>query len=1388
MSIKTFTSPRRKQGTSYVPLPTVSLACAAGWWVMGVVCSAAEPIRPIRESVTLPTDSQVAKTLFTVDEYLAEQRYDELTDLLVQLGETHGREVVAVPGESNPQANRYVNVAMYCERLLTTLPPAGRSVCRKRLDPQARRWFETWQATRETGHLERILNSAYISSFGDDALWALAERAWDRGDYSLADSYWGQLDPEADETDGLHYPDSEFSPADIRARRILSAIFSRQFTAAERKLTSFREQFAEVRGAIAGRDGKLVDILAQTLAEARTWKTPDAAAETATFGGAVERQRQWTMELDVGPLRWSSAWPVRNLPQAGGRLALDQGPLRLFPVLDGQRVFVSDGDCIRAWNLFTGEPAWPNDQPDPAVIYPAVPEERVHLPYRPCFGVAWQTLTIHQGKLLARMGSPVTGPTQSERGDLVSELVCLDLRTGQGKLLWKLTEEDLPSDGPSWSFEGTPVVVAATAYAAIYRRLPEPEYGLLAIDAETGIVQWQRSIGAARPAVEDAINRVSHLLLTSGQGRLYLSTDQGAILALSPQDGRLLWAVSYESNAPELLNGAPAHLQTGLLPPLFWNGLVFVAPNDSRLLFCLEAASGKILWHRRAPERLRHLMGIADQGRQARLIAGGNSLWALDLSDGGLAWRITQTEPEERGYGQGLLTGGSIFWPTREWLYQLDQNSGALQRKIALRTPDSAHFGGNLTVANGLLLIAEPDRISVYGEYSRLKEKLQIELSQRPDEAVPWRQLMNLEASAGRWDAALEAGRRAWRFSATLAEPAKAELQSQFGAVLRRQVSRKIQASELTAADQLYRELSELPWPTADRGRLLREWSRLDLQRDLPSAAVARLHESLACFQETRFDIDGNPANLVIRQDLERLLQQRGRGPFRAVDIVAEREFAAAVSSGRVSAISAIVRRFPMLESAQDVGPRLIEDAIRQRKWLTVWPLLEDWQSLAETDVQRRVIQQQRIHALKTAGYARSAARRTQLFSNAEADAAPPDLHVLPWQYLERNWQADVTPPERAVVPQGAAPADELACVLLTGAMLKALDRRTGAERWRQHSDEQPFWTGYGETHLLLASPGAISARRLETGELIWQNRWESADGNVIRHYECRHLSFNRLVMFDTGRGVTAYSPITGDVLWEFLPPRGKLQPCWTCEADRLIVQTLEPSEVWIVDASTGKLLRTVAGSENPWRFPPTALGGDRYGFVTANHWVSAWGPNRNDRWTYHGAISQAHAAPWLVRDAERLGLVIDGTTLIGLDPGTGGRLWGIGLADQPLSEPARQVAVSEGIVAAAWNSTLRAVTLADGRIAWEQPLPPGVPTWRVSASSGLFAATGAATGPPGTAHLLMFRAADGHPVQMLRQSNDSADGDWHIDDQGVLFTSPQTVVAWQPLEAGTRR
>lgn len=1347
--------------------------------------------RPLRESMTLPVDGQVAKTLFTVDEYLAEKRYEELTELLLNLAETHGRELVAVPVEANATVHRYVNVATHCQRILASLPPAGRAACRKLLDPPAKRWYEAWQTSREEEQLLKILRSAYISSYGDNALWELAQAAWDRGDVSLAAAYWRQLDHTGADpaSGGLVHPDPEYAAADVQARLILCETFARRFAEAEQKLAAYRERFPEAQGTLAGRKGRWSDLLQQAIAEAKTWKSREAEQGVATFGGANARQRTWAAELDLGPMRWTKSWPVRLLPQRTVVPPHDRGPLKSFPVVDAQHVFISDGDAIRAWNVVTGEPAWPNDQPDPSVIYPPVPQETVSLPFRPCVGVPWQTLTLHQGKLYARMGSPLAGATAVERGDLVSEVVCLDVRSGQGKLIWKLSADDLPANGPPRSFEGTPLIVGTTAYAALYRRQPEAEFSLVAIDAESGKVNWQRTIGSALRSVEDNVNRVSHLLLTSGDGRLYLSTDQGTILALAPEDGRLLWAVTYESQSPEWQQGTPPHLQAGLLPPVFSQGLVFVAPNDSRFLFCLEAASGRVLWQRRMPERLRHLIGVTTSPRQGRLIASGNSLWAFDVQDGLLAGRLSQQEADERGYGQGILTGKSILWPTREWLFQLNQTTFELERKIPLHTPEAQRSGGNLAVADGVLLIVEPDRIAAYGEYSLLKERLKIELSQRAEDSAPWQRLMDLEASALQWEAATTAGRKAWDLRGPLSAAETAALQSRWTAVLWRQIANKTDAEDFPAAEKFVEELSEISLSADERARMLWEWAHLDLKQDHPAGAVARLHQLLALHLQSRVELDGRPANVLVRQELDHLLREFGSGPFEETHQRAEQKLAASLAAGNANDVRQMLKHYPLLESAADVWPRLIAENSRRKNWNAVWPLFEEWQSTTDSDRERTAIRDRKIAALRQAGYVHAAAK---LAAGTQPLAETVEPAAVPWRYAVRSWHADVAANQRSLAPHGTPPAEYLACTLIAGTDVAALDRITGDVRWRKSVDVAPVWAAYGETNLLLASADGLSARSLETGERLWQRRWERTDRMQIPWPEWLYRMADRLLVFDPNRGVTAFSANTGETVWEFRPPNHaaspRLQSWWLCRDDWILLQTAAKNDqwidVWMLETATGQLIRSGGNREQGWRRPPVDLGHDVLGVVTTDRRVQGWGENLVARWKYAGAISHAHTDPWLLRDGEQSGLLIDGTTLVGLDAETGARRWSAGLADFPVTNPAQQVAACRGVVVAAWPTMIRGINLKDGKIAWEARLPDGVMEWTVSTWHGQFAVTGTATSPHTHALLFLFDAASGQRRQMLRQDGTRTGGSWHLDNHGVVFTSSESIAAWQPLEA----
>ncbi|MFO0917971.1 MAG: PQQ-binding-like beta-propeller repeat protein [Planctomycetaceae bacterium] len=866
---------------------------------------AAEPVRPIRESLTLPVDGQITKTLLSVDEYLSDARFAELTELLTNLAETHSQDLVPVSRGVDRDVNRYQNVAIHCQAILAAFPPEGLAASRKLLDPAARRWYEAWKASRDESHLERILRSAYTSSYGDNALWELGELAWDRGDFELAASSWRQLMPREDRSnsEGLSYPDPEFPAAEVKARLILCDLWERNPRAAARKLREFRAHYPQETGKLAGGEGRLVDILDEITTQSVTWDARQLKPGANTFGGSFSRQHHWPESLDVGPLQWSARWPVRNLPTLSKNPLADAGPLRSMPVVDGDRVFLCDGDTVRGWRVLTGQPAWPNDQADPSVVYPqnvtnlagwdnepgdladdASLDGRVPLPDRPCVGVPWQTLTIRDGKLFARLGSPVVGPARTELRDLSQEIICLDIGQGQGKLVWKLTNQDVPTGGPPWSFEGTPLVIDDAAFVVVYRRQPEPEFALLSLEAASGSVRWLRSIGAARPSLEDAVNRVSHLLLTAGAGRLYLSTDQGTIVSLSPQQGDLLWAVAYDSEPRAVHRSAPDHLQTGLLPPMSWQGMLFVAPNDSRRLYCLDGATGRVRWQRESPERIRQLVGIAPGDENHRLIVAGNSLHSFDAETGEPGWRITQTDAARQGYGQAVLSGKSLFWPTREMLFQIDPATGELQREIVLRISDSPRSGGNLGVADGVLLVVEPNGISAYGEYGVRRERLQIDLSQHPSDPHFWRQLMELECGERNWQAAIAAGRRAWSLAAQLPPAVAQETLQDWTGTLHFIAKRQTDAGEFDAVQACYEELSALPLSPSDQARLLWVWSRLDRRRGDIATAVARLHQLLTLDAARSLAFKNKSLDDAVREQLEILMNEHGREAFQEVD------------------------------------------------------------------------------------------------------------------------------------------------------------------------------------------------------------------------------------------------------------------------------------------------------------------------------------------------------------------------------------------------------------------------------------------------------------------------------------------------------------------------
>ena len=461
-----------------------------------LVALADEPTaKPMREHAAIESDSSMLKIFGAIEELLDDKQWTAAVDRLQDISQTHGRSLVlAHPGQAGGVAV-YLSVGVRSQMILSRLPPEGLATYRSKVDPQAKRWFENWQRTRDTSELARIVRETYVSGYGDNALWALAEDRWDHGDFASARHYWSQIlplpenIPATDVLTELRYPDSELDPAAVSSRIILCSWMQGQQTFAEDQLRRFEERFPVAQGRLASRQGRFVDLLRQIFDESLKEERRDVASEVATFALTSERTQILPSPVDLGAARWDR--PL--IPyQLSGLESPESHPnrqsLSTHPVVYRDIVLVNDADSISAFNLWTGEAAWPNEQ-GLAQIYPPLPDQPSVAPSLACVGVPWFTMTLADGKLLARMGSPVTRQASQELRELSCDLVCLDLEQGQGNLVWKISADEWQADEREpWRFEGSPVVQDGRAFVIHTRTRPQQEFAVTSLDLATGKV------------------------------------------------------------------------------------------------------------------------------------------------------------------------------------------------------------------------------------------------------------------------------------------------------------------------------------------------------------------------------------------------------------------------------------------------------------------------------------------------------------------------------------------------------------------------------------------------------------------------------------------------------------------------------------------------------------------------------------------------------------------------------------------------------------------------------------------------------------------------------------------------------------------------------------
>jgi outer membrane protein assembly factor BamB len=673
----------------------------------------------LSEAVQLDqADHAVLAQLERVKTLSADRQWDEAVEILRQLMETSEGKLLLI----GPR--RYVGVGDWCQSRLAALPPEALRLYRGRVDPMAQKWYERGVAQRDPKLLQNVVDHAFASSYGDRALLALGEMALESGDYAAARWNWERIVPSV----WPGYPDSKLDLAAVRARLVLVSILEGATDRARTELAEFARLHPDAEGRLGAHEGKYVELLQTLLSQSAAWPSGKGRAggqhaDWATFAGSPQRNAIAPPLTDFGAVAWrvplfpplplgegpgvrAAAAAARNadmlppdrflpnpLPNREETGAL--GPLSFHPVAVGNLVLVNNAEQILAVRQDTGKAAWGKT----AAIYQAelagVARPRPMLPEglgAPCF-----TMTVFQGRLLARMGTALTGQGQiAATATAPGYVVCLDL-AAQGRLLWKIAPEE------GWAFEGSPLADEHGVYVAMRRQDIRPQAAVACLDADTGRLRWRRFICGAETPSRGILPEYTHNLLTLAGGVLYCNTNLGVVAAVRAEDGRVLWISLYPRELRGDLAKLAPHWRRELNPCVVNRGTLLVAPADSPRIFALDTATGQPLWQTGTEvEDALDLLGTAGDW----LVAGGGRLYWISLKDEdrGRVKHVWPDGPERPGYGRGVLAGQSVLWPTRDKLYIFDQQTARLRKVVDLAARGAS--GGNLLVAGGQLLIA----------------------------------------------------------------------------------------------------------------------------------------------------------------------------------------------------------------------------------------------------------------------------------------------------------------------------------------------------------------------------------------------------------------------------------------------------------------------------------------------------------------------------------------------------------------------------------------------------------------------------------------------------------------------------------------------------------
>ena len=639
-------------------LKTPPLRRIAGMAILGCLATGFAALRPVHAQVGNltrtgakfhPDSSYEAERLLrTAGSDVAAGQWVEAIELYQRVIAQFGDTVAQVP-QGDPGAGGetvlFVDARQNCQRRLAALPPEARAIYRRRVDAQAKRWYDQGLATNDRALLRQVVDQAFCSSWGDDATERLGDLAFRNGQFVEAIGYYHHLvaEPGVASAELIH-PDPDVDLPRVAAKLLLCRAAIGENPPTTEELAAFTKDHAGESGAFAGRSGPLAESLIRAIKDDHLMTSSPVDGRWTTFAGAPSRTKVVPNPIDVGSFQWRAKLDPPQVVRQVNTFFMNnrfgqpsqpaEPPLPYHPIVVGDQVIVCEANRILAYNLA--------DRPSSESIAGKAGEVPISwdqaLPgFEPSVGrntnqPPQYTLTAYEDRIFARLGAAdAKGPSYV--------VAVKNNREVEGKLLWRhsSSELDLPNKQNAKgtmrvAYEGSPVVDAQGVYVAVTEASTMTSFYVACLDPDNGSPKWIRYLGEATSQFDNMVGMPSSAsigarLLSLDGSTLYYQTNLGAVGALDTETGGVLWVSTY----PHVESRFPGQgIGRGLNPAIVHDGMVIVAPDDSPSLYAFDAATGLLLWKSEALEKVEHLLGVA----KGRLFATGNWVWTIDVKTG----------------------------------------------------------------------------------------------------------------------------------------------------------------------------------------------------------------------------------------------------------------------------------------------------------------------------------------------------------------------------------------------------------------------------------------------------------------------------------------------------------------------------------------------------------------------------------------------------------------------------------------------------------------------------------------------------------------------------------------------------------------------------------